>query len=300
MPVLKLVICCTLVMALASAGCRISPPPPPREEISLEDPPAPPVGPPSWFTPETAYQPWPLGDEPEHGTEAWRRWCALRYHSRDLVREADQAPTIDGALTEPLWPRATLRQPFLGTDGRAANPATQVSIAYDRTHLYIAARMVEPMVGKLRASARERDASMAGDDHIEIHLSRSEPRTRSGDFQFRVNSAGTLVDARHLDPGWDAEIQVAARTGPGDWTFEMAIPLKALDVMPGLDLSGELWACRLIRWRRAGGQTEVSSWTRLIDPDTGGSHWGHLMFKGPKAASEKPADGADTGAKPQE
>jgi hypothetical protein len=295
MPISKVIMVSALLCILGVAGCGALGPLPPRPELSLDDPPGTPVGAPAWFKPDKEYSPWPLGDEPKYGTEEWRRWCAVRYHSRDLVREMTQPPTVDGSLTEPVWQRTAVKQAFVDTYGKPATPGTQFSIAYDSENIYIAGRVDEPSTKKLRATRRERDLPMIGDDHVEINLAPAWTTARPGVYRVLVNSAGTISDALASDSAWSPKIKVAASVGLKFWSFEMVIPLSAMDIPRGTDLHGEVWACRVLRWRHAGGTGEVSSWTRLTDPNAGASHWGHVMFKGPKPKAKTPEPPAKKG-----
>ncbi len=267
---------------------------PPWPALDTELTPDTDVQPPAWYQPREEYDPWPLGQEPEHGTEAWRQWCALRYNSRDIVRWAETPPEIDGRLSDAVWKNSAVAGAFVNPERRRASPSTSVFLAYDREMLYVAARAVEPLSEDIRSTPSERDALPRSDDLFEINLA---PRWKDKMFRvfwFIVNPAGSIWDGLDGESAWDANARVAATVSEGAWTLEVAVPLKALGVDTD-DLWGEVWACRFVRHRRAGGVREVSSWTRILDAGSGTGNWGHVIFKGPKPQEPEPKDKADAG-----
>jgi len=242
-----------------------------------------------------------LGPEPDHGTRAWRHWCAVEYHPRAAVPRS-AAPEIDGALDDPAW-RGAGSGGFVDPTGSEASPATAFYVAHDDDTLYLAARLEEPLPARIRAVAERPGGRVLRDDHLQIDLA---PRWRSDAYTvYRFiadpNGAGMLLaDARPL---FSAEVRAAAQVGETTWTFELAVPLAQLDVRVE-DLPGQVWACRVVRRRRTTGTTELSSWTRLLDDRDDESVWGHLLFPGaphsPEPEPEEPLLPAEEAAAPDE
>lgn len=250
------------------------------------------VNAPAWYQAPEQHAPWPLGQEPEHGTEAWRQWCALRYESRDIVRWAEVPPEVDGRLTDAVWRNSAFAGAFANPEMRRASPSTTVFLAYDKEMLYVAARAIEPNSEDIRATPSERDALPRSDDLFEINFA---PRWKDKMFRvcwFIVNPAGSISDGVDAEGAWNPNVKVAAAVSEGVWTLELAVPLRELGVSVD-DLWGEVWACRFVRHRRAGGVREVSSWTRILNADTGTSNWGHVIFRGPKPQEPRSGDNPD-------
>jgi hypothetical protein len=277
---------CTFALAALALGCSSGPPP--RPELDLEDPPPEGVRAPSWYTPTDVESPWPLGAEPKYGTDQWREWCALRHHPRAVVPPAGTAPRIDGKLDDDAWNGSALKGPMVDTRGAEANPTTTVYATYDAERLYLAARANEPYPNRLVRKADRRDGPLRSDDRIEFALAPDWRDDTFGVYWFRVNSRGALADGLDSNWTWDPAVEVAAAVGEKAWAIELAVPLDALGLKKGEDPWGRVWACRVVRHRYAGASHDVSSWTRLIDPASGRSDWGHVIFKGVKPPEKKP------------
>jgi hypothetical protein len=265
-----------------AAGCRsASAPLKPWPKLDLEDQPDANVSAPAWYTPKPAYSPWPLGPEPKHATDEWRRWCALQYNPRDLIRPLTAAPAIDGELGDAAWQQTALKAPFVGPTGAKAAPSTTISIAYDKDNLYVAGFCEEPYPTQIEATGKTRDAMPRQDDRVEISLAPNWKARTFAVYSIQVNANGTVADALGSDPAWSADIKAAATIGEKGWAFELSVPLSAFG-MKSADPWGAVWAAQFIRTRAAGGTREVSAWTRIADAAGGASAWGHLIFKGLK------------------
>ncbi len=279
---------CALCCVVLAGGCEFGSPsaPPEWPKLDIEGPPEVDVRP-SSAGPATEYSPWPLGEEPKHGTLEWRQWCLLRYNSRDIVRPITIAPKIDGKLNDSAWAVAAFKAPFVDATGNKAAPETTVYVAYDTQNLYVAARVQELYPTQLRATATPARPVVRMDDHIAISLA---PKWRERAFAvcwFLVNSKGVLADGLDSNTGWTSEATVASVVEQTYWTVEMAVPLKAFGVKAD-DLWGQVWGCRLERSRYAGGSHEASAWTRLVNAKTAKGQWGHVIFKGVRPPKKEP------------
>lgn len=275
----------TLATGCVSSTVTREPPPWPVLDTSIE--PDKDVRPPAWYQPREEHNAWPLGEEPGFATEAWRQWCALRYNSRGIIRWVETPPDIDGKLNDAVWKDTALAGQFVNTEMRRASPSTTVFLAYDKDMLYVAARAIEPNSDDICCTPSQRDAIARSDDLFEVNLA---PRWKDKTFRvfwFLVNPAGSVSDGIDAESNWNANLKAAAIVSEGSWTLELAIPFQELGVSVD-DLCGEVWACQFVRHRRAGGVYEVSSWTRILNATTGTSHWGYVIFKGPKPGEPGP------------
>ncbi|MBU1857256.1 MAG: carbohydrate-binding family 9-like protein, partial [Verrucomicrobia bacterium] len=125
----------------------------------------------------------------------------------------------------------------------------------------------------VKATEKNRDGSVWGDDCVEIFLS---PDPAKGYYHFAVNAAGTLYDGRGTDASWNTDWRAAAKIGNGAWTVEIAIPFKALSATPLVE--GVRWRFNVCREEKP--ESENSSLCGV----QGGFHvpeqFGGLIFTG--------------------
>ena len=165
-----------------------------------------------------------------------------------ITRSAAATPiteriVIDGLLDEPVWGSApkigdlVQRQP---APGRSPTERTDVTLLYDRDHLYIGVVSYDSEPQRVIGTQMARDASLSSDDRIEILLDTF--RDQRSAFYFATNPSGALVDglvtSGGLNPEWDAIWDVrTTRTGEG-WIAEFAIPFKSLSFPAGRTVWG--------------------------------------------------------------
>ncbi len=149
------------------------------------------------------------------------------------IARLEHAPRIDGTLSDSAWQRATPFDHFvmLHPDaGRAATVRTEVRLAYDRAHLYVAIRALDQDSATLHAAATD-TSGIARDDRVAFCLdSRADA---IGAFYFVVTPRGVRgsgvlnVDG---DPtaGRALRWTSAARMDAHGYTVTMAIPLAQL------------------------------------------------------------------------
>lgn len=163
---------------------------------------------------------------------------------------AEQPPSIDGRLDEPLWaePAAHLGSFRLGLSVTPARHTREAWAAWDETDLYLGVRLQREPGTELRVLTLEADnAEIWEDDEIEIFL---DPfRTGSEYYHLIVNSAGVVYDAsqrleeapdpraaapgemmavRRMDVSWDSGVRRAVVIEDERWTIEMALPLASI------------------------------------------------------------------------
>ncbi len=181
------------------------------------------------------------------------------------ARRVLAAPRIDGAIDSTEWKGAAIAQSFLQYAPRRGDPATQrteVLVAYDATHLYVAFRVfdAEEPTGQLT----RRDAQLLDDDAVIVLLDTYHDR-QSG-YYFMTNLLGTQADGRIADDGrtvdgsWDASWRSAARRTPAGWEAELAIPLASVAFRAG---DARSWGINFGRSRRR--TLEQTYWAGPLD-----------------------------------
>lgn len=147
-----------------------------------------------------------------------------------------QAPTLDGALDEPIWQRepailvhSRTGEPATDIDAKLGGP-TQVWFAWDREHLYVAASLPDR---DLYAPHQERDDPLYRDEAFEVFIAGDA----SGDdyLEHQVSARNVLFDARFpryrkgdedWDGSWRSAVQLDgeldSRGGDRGWTVELA------------------------------------------------------------------------------
>ena len=169
---------------------------------------------------------------------------------------------VDGALDESVWQRAPAATDFIQAEPRQGFPATEpteVWVAYDDTHLYVAAYLhdsAEPTVNDIR-----KDFSESNQDGFQVILDPFRDR-RSG-YVFMTNPEGARGDrqvaneGREINASWDAVWRVETQRVSDGWTLEMEIPFRALRFDPDNDRWGINFA-RLLRRNN-----EVAFWASI-------------------------------------
>jgi hypothetical protein len=142
---------------------------------------------------------------------------------------------LDGRLDEAVWATVdsidglTEVEPVVG---RTPLARTVVKVLADGDRLLIGVRADDPEPSGIVAFARERDASLANEDHIKLVFDTFRDG-RSG-YVFAVNAHGARYDALIADQGnsenanWDAVWDAHAVRTPSGWSAEFEIPVRSL------------------------------------------------------------------------
>ena len=176
---------------------------------------------------------------------------------------SDEAPKIDGDISDPVWSKATRIDRFYQTEPvRGAEPSetTVVYIAYDENNLYFAFFCGDSQPDKILATVMQRDRELWQDDNIRVYL---DPYDSSRDaMAFLVNSLGTQMDMliennSNFYPEWDTIWDVEARRTDDGWAAEMAIPFRSISYDPGVDK----WGFEIMRQIRH--KNETVRWSQI-------------------------------------
>lgn len=205
-----------------------------------------------------------------HGTRAAPVVTAVR---------VPRAPVLDGRLDDDAW---RLAEPVSGfrqvepRDGAPASAPTEVRIAYDATHLYVAARLHDPDPGRIVGRLARRDASTASDLFTVDLDSYHDHRTT---FRFSVNAAGvradgvTANDSDQADLSWDPVWDAATHVDAEGWSVELRIPFSQLRFASGGD--GH-WGVDFTRVVQRTGERQRWSWVPSSESGFA-SQFGHLV-----------------------
>ncbi|HET6201548.1 MAG TPA: sugar-binding protein [Planctomycetota bacterium] len=161
------------------------------------------------------------------------------------ARRVEQAPKVDGDLSDPVWKEATPIGPLTQvepTEGDPPSQRTEVRVLFDADALYVGIRCFEADPSRIVATQMARDSEIDVDDEVSILFDTFLDRRNA--YLFEMNPAGARSDALLVDNGsevirdWDGIWEGASRIDAEGWTVEIAIPFKTLAFAPERDAWG--------------------------------------------------------------
>lgn len=203
------------------------------------------------------------------------------YHgrNRELTAELprmDEAPTIDGAVTDSIWSRAALLTGFsayLPIDDRPAADSTDVFVYYNASHVFFGVKAYETH-GAVHATLAARDR-IDMDDYVQIVLDTFNDKRRA--FVFGVNPLGAQADGvrtegftppqprgqtfggnppAFIDLNPDLVFASAGRITEAGYEIEVAIPLKSIRFQGSNE---QTWGLQVLRFVQHSGYQQT--WT---------------------------------------
>ena len=186
---------------------------------------------------------------------------------------ANEPPRIDGQLDDAIWQRAAVITEFvqrIPVEGAPATEDTEVYIAFDGTHLYIAMYAHYSNPEMMRANRVDRDRASFSDDTISVYFDTFLDQQRA--FVFTLNGYGVQGDSLmgggrgggfrggprggtpRGDSSWDVLFDSGGTPVYDGWTAEMAIPFKSLRY-PSSDM--HRWGFQIARSIRGKNETVV-------------------------------------------
>ena len=114
--------------------------------------------------------------------------------------EPNEAPIIDGDLSDPVWAKATVIDKFVQ---KQPNPGTEptertvLRILYDENNLYFAVYNYDSTPDAIVARSMQRDGPLYTADSIVIQLDPGQ--TRHNAYSFEVGASGGRVDELELN-----------------------------------------------------------------------------------------------------
>lgn len=164
----------------------------------------------------------------------------------------DTPPVVDGHLAEELWDLAPVLGGFVQhepLEGEPADERTEIRIVFDRSALYIGARMFDSRPADMRLGENRRDANLQDADALLIVLDTYRDRQNAFVFgttpvgieydgQVTKDGQGGLSTARRAQAGagagggfnlnWDGSWEVATSIDDQGWSAEFRIPFSTL------------------------------------------------------------------------
>jgi len=174
-----------------------------------------------------------------------------RYFPRlEAVRiEKDEAPTIDGDLSDPAWAKAAATEAFfqvLPIEGAAPSEKTRAYLMFDSETLYVGFYLYDSEPDKITAKLMARDSQLRNEDAIRVML---DPfGTFRDGFFFGTNANGARVDAliensNAIRTEWNTIWNVKAKIVEDGWIAEFAIPFRSISI----DASLDEWGLQFLR-----------------------------------------------------
>ncbi len=166
------------------------------------------------------------------------------------AERTENAPRIDGHLTETCWQQGVWSGGFRQQQPLQAHPPsqeTECKILYDDQNIYIGIKCYDSEPEKIRAILGRRDDFTSGDVAGVALDTYYDKRTA---FEFNVSAAGQKIDLMHLgaylwDTNWDAVWDGKTYIGDSLWSVEIRIPFSQLRFA---EKEEQVWGMHIWRW----------------------------------------------------
>lgn len=247
MPAIMLVMCAALSCASHARAQETQPPTPP---VQTE----PPASSPQKLPAADAERLTPANERADSAANAA---IAETVVPRDVrLVKLDAAPVIDGVIGTDEWKgatRAELTRQVQPGDNALPSERTEVLLAADREHLYLAFRCFDSQPSAIRAPVSRRDA-VFGDDYVGIYLDTYDDRRRAYVIYFNplgiqadgIITGGSLSEVSEADDlTWDGIYDSKGALTEEGYAVEAAIPFRSLRFQSGKD---QRWGLHLQRW----------------------------------------------------
>ena len=136
-------------------------------------------------------------------------WSPREY----ICYRTQEAPAIDGRLTESCWVAARWTEDFIDIEGPSRPTPrfrTRVRMLWDDTHFYVGAQMEEPHVW---GTLTDRDAVIFHDNDFEVFID-ADGDTHTY-YELEINALGTEWDLLLVKPYRDGGPPFTRGTSPG-------------------------------------------------------------------------------------
>jgi hypothetical protein len=186
------------------------------------------------------------------------------------LEQNEEAPVIDGRVSDPIWQKITPYTTFTQTDpteGAPATEKTEVRFMIGKGQVYIGIVCFDGDPEKIIVSQAKRDASLNETDSVVVILDTFNDNQNA--FVFGTNPLGIEYDGQvaregqtsgitfqggaggtqrggvsAFNPNWDGDWTVKSQITDRGWETEMAIPFKTLRYTPGTDRT---WGFNVMR-----------------------------------------------------
>ncbi|MGE0556085.1 MAG: DUF5916 domain-containing protein [Gemmatimonadales bacterium] len=194
---------------------------------------------------------------------------------------AEAPPHLDGRLDDPIWLGITPETGFrrdVPSDGRPASQKTEVRVAYDRSALYVAARLYDDEPDLVSRRLNRRDSFQHTNDVFFVLIdSYHDHRTQ---YVFGVTPAGERRDGvasndgqQDFDIGWDPVWEARTQIDSLGWVAELRIPFSQLRFSRDAE---QTWGIQFRRDIQRGVEAVDWEWSPRTEPGSA-SKFGHLL-----------------------
>ena len=179
------------------------------------------------------------------------------------IRKTNLPIEIDGILNDQAWKETDVVKDFFmvlpADTGRASQPS-EIRMAYDNEHIYLAAVFYNNPPGPYYVESLRRDFVFGKNDNFLLFLDPFNNQTTG--FSFGANAAGaqwdgTMNNGTRVDLNWDSKWVSEVKNDEDKWVLEMAIPFKSIRYKKGV----KEWGINFSRLDLK--SSEKSSWTPI-------------------------------------
>lgn len=154
------------------------------------------------------------------------------------IPKTDQAPVIDGDLSDPVWANAAHIDDFLQViplEYRTASERTEAFITYDENAVYLGFIAHDSRPDEITANVLQQEGNLANDDKVIVILDPFNNQ-RSG-YLFQINPNGVRKEALFVtgtqpNYAWAGIWNGTAKRTEEGWTAEFEIPFKSISFDP--------------------------------------------------------------------
>ncbi len=158
----------------------------------------------------------------------------------------DEAFFFDGKVEEAFWLDIEPTDDFYMREPLPGSPAserTEVRIAFDREHLYLAVILHDTEPDKIKAFRKRRDDDIEDEDHFIWFFDTFLDKRNA--YLFAINPLGLRSDGllttgqgSSLNKNWDGIWDLKTHMGTFGWSAEVKIPFRTLNFNPESDAWG--------------------------------------------------------------
>ncbi|MBR2873943.1 MAG: DUF4838 domain-containing protein [Lentisphaeria bacterium] len=187
-------------------------------------------------------------------------------------------PQLDGKVDDNFWKGLPVcRIEHRMEDSEKFTCGADVKLAFTKDFLYIAVRCEEPLMSKVKDSARGPKAKVWDENSIDIFLA---PRGEKGHFQLVFNAIANYRFFKYTGKKSQelaGQAEVKTFRGKDFWSAEVKIPLSVLSARK--ELRGEIWGMNFCRTRRTVLPNEYSCWSPTFGPFGNPERFGRGVFR---------------------
>ena len=154
------------------------------------------------------------------------------YNTNISARRVENAPVIDGNLTDEIWQQARVFNGFKMVKPETGEPSekTELRVLFDQKNLYIGVYCFAKDPSTIAVTNLNHDQRGYSSDTVRILLDPFQDKRNA--YVFFVNPKGARTDGlatgEHFSTNWDGIWDAEAGMLPDGWTVEYRIPFKTL------------------------------------------------------------------------